>query len=146
VLLDGAHNPGGIEALAAHLARAHAGKRIRAVFAVMKDKDYAAVCRRVLSFAETLAFVPLEAKFPRALAFAELEAALAPAERARVEPLPLSPGALEAWIREAAAPGGPDLIVACGSLYLLGELIPRLLPLYPQLAWFERFADEFATG
>lgn len=141
LLLDGAHNPGGIEALAAHLARAFPGKRIHALFAVMKDKDYAAVFRRVLAFSERIRFVPLGDEFPRALAFAELQAALSPEERERVEPFPLAPGAVEAWLR--APSGSPDLIVACGSLYLLGKLIPHLVPLYPGLAWFRRFADEF---
>jgi dihydrofolate synthase/folylpolyglutamate synthase len=141
VLLDGAHNPGGIEALAAYLARAFPGRRIRALFAVMKDKDYAAVFRSVLGFAARVTFVPLGEAFPRALSFAELEAALSPEERARIDVLPPGPGALEAWLR--APEGAPDLVVACGSLYLLGTLIPRLVPLYPGLAWFRRFADEF---
>ncbi|MBW8886943.1 MAG: bifunctional folylpolyglutamate synthase/dihydrofolate synthase [Fibrobacteres bacterium] len=167
VLLDGAHNPGGIDALAAYLARAFPGRRVQSLFAVMKDKDYAAVCRRVLGFSERILFVPLGDEFPRALAFAELEAALSPAERARVEAFPLAPGALEAWLRSTGPlaprvpapdprapflgaprpgtprPGGDDLVVACGSLYLLGKLIPQLTPLYPGLNWFRQFTDEF---
>ena len=141
LLLDGAHNPGGIEALASHLARAFPGRRIHAAFAVMQDKDYSAVIRTVLGFAERIRFIPLGEEFPRALAFAELEAALSPEERARVELFPLAGASLEAWLRAPA--GGPDLIVACGSLYLLGKLIPWLAPFYPGLAWFRRFADEF---
>jgi dihydrofolate synthase / folylpolyglutamate synthase len=157
LLLDGAHNPGGLDALSAYLARAFPGRRIHALFSVMKDKDYATVARRVLAFAERVRFVPLGQEFPRALAFEELEAALSPEERARVDAFPLDTGVgagveagekaggkagtLEAWLR--APEGEPDLIVACGSLYLLGKLIPRLEPLYPGLAWFRRFADEF---
>lgn len=151
LLLDGAHNPGGIDALTAYLGRAFPGRRVHALFAVMKDKDYASVFRRVLGFSERILFIPLGEGFPRALAFAELEAALSPEERARVEEFPLSPGALEAWLRSMGsnAPGprapGPraDLVVACGSLYLLGKLIPQLAPLYPGLGWFLQFADEF---
>ena len=141
VLLDGAHNPGGIDALAAYLARAFPGRRILTLFAVMKDKDYAAVFRRVLDFSARIFFVPLGDEFPRALAFVELEAALAPEERARVEAFPLSPGAVEAWLRGSVPQG--DLVVVCGSLYLLGKTIPQLVPLYPGLAWFRRFSDEF---
>jgi dihydrofolate synthase/folylpolyglutamate synthase len=153
ILLDGAHNPGGLEALSGHIARAFPGRRIHALFSVMQDKDYAAVARRVLAFAERIRFVPLGPEFPRALAFEDLAAALTPEERARVERFPLGTGtedgteartedgALEAWLR--APSGRPDLIVACGSLYLLGKLIPRLAPLYPGLAWFRRFADEW---
>jgi len=151
VVLDGAHNPGGIDALAAYLGRAFPGRRVQALFAVMKDKDYASVFRRVLGFSERILFIPLGEEFPRALSFAELEAALSPDERARVEAFPLAPGALEAWLRSThlRAPGpralrpGADLVVACGSLYLLGKLIPQLAPLYPGLGWFRQFADEF---
>jgi dihydrofolate synthase/folylpolyglutamate synthase len=143
ILLDGAHNPEGIAALAAWLRRAWPGRRITALFAVMKDKDFAGLCRGVLGFAGGVRFVPLEAKYPRALAFAELEATLAPEERARIRPFPLEAGALAAWLREAGGgEGGPDLIVACGSLYLLGELIPLLLPHYPGLDWFRRFEED----
>src|SRR6185369_3529352 len=100
----------------------------------------ASVFRRVLGFSERILFIPLGEEFPRALGFGELEAALSPEERARVDAFPLSPGALEAWLRStgAAASGGEgpsslrtDLVVACGSLYLLGKLIPQLTPLYP---------------
>lgn len=156
LLLDGAHNPGGIDALAAHLARAYPGRRVVALFAVMKDKDYAAVFRRVLGFSERILFIPLGEEFPRALGFAELESALSPEERSRVEAFPLAPGALEAWLRaqgrgasghggsgSPASRPGADLVVACGSLYLLGKLIPQLVPHYPGLAWFRQFADEF---
>jgi dihydrofolate synthase/folylpolyglutamate synthase len=141
VLLDGAHNPGGIDALSAYLARAFPGRRILTLFAVMKDKDYASVFRRVLDFSERIFFVPLGDEFPRALAFSELEAALAPEERARVEAFPFSPGALDAWLRGSVPQA--DLVVVCGSLYLLGKAIPQLVPLYPGLAWFRRFSDEF---
>ena len=141
LLLDGAHNPGGIEALASHLARAYPGRRIHALFAVMKDKDYASVFRRALAFAERVRFVPLGDEFPRALSFAELRAGLSPEEAARVEEFPLSRASLEAWLRAPA--GAPDLIVACGSLYLLGRLIPYLVPLYPGLEGFRRFEEEF---
>ena len=77
LILDGAHNPGGVEALSAHLRRAHAGKRILALFAVMKDKDVAAVYRAVAGFASDIRFVPLADKYPRALTLPELRAALA---------------------------------------------------------------------
>lgn len=142
LLLDGAHNPGGIAALSDWLRTAWPGKRVLALFSVMKDKDYTAVCRSVLGFADAVRFIPLGAKFPRALSWPDLEAALSPEEKARVSPFDPRGGALERLLRESAAAGGPDLVVACGSLYLLGELIPALVPLYPGLGWFRRFAEE----
>ena len=141
LILDGAHNPDGIAALTGWLAQAWPGKRILALFSVMKDKDYAGICRSVLGFAESVRFVPLDEKFPRALPYAELEASLSEAERRRVQPLALERATLEAVVTEA--PGGSDLIVACGSLYLLGELIPKLIPYSPGLNGFRRYEADF---
>ncbi len=156
VILDGAHNPGGMEALAAHLRSAFPGRRILALFAVMRDKDFAAVYRSVRGFASEVLFVPLEAKFPRALPYADLIAALEPVERAGLRPFPLEAEALTALLRlskgieaspvsaekpEEASPR-PDLVVICGSLYLLGEVIPMLLPYYRGLDWFRKFQGE----
>lgn len=153
LILDGAHNPGGVEALSAYLRGAYPGRRILALFSVMKDKDVAAVYRAVAGFASAIRFVPLAPKFPRALTLPELEAALAEGAPEGV-PLsvpaefPLAAGALadllRAPARAAGRPGGagPDLVVVCGSLYLLGEIIPMLAPLYRGLAWFRQFRGE----
>ncbi|MGI9212500.1 MAG: bifunctional tetrahydrofolate synthase/dihydrofolate synthase [Methylococcaceae bacterium] len=43
VLVDVAHNPQAARILAQHLAQHHAGQRIHAVFAIMRDKDITAV-------------------------------------------------------------------------------------------------------
>jgi len=145
LILDGAHNPGGMEALGAYLARAYAGKRIMALFSMMGDKDFAGVYRRVAAFADEIRFLPLEGKFPRALRYADLEAALEPSERHALRPFPLEAGALRRALRlpDRPSPGERfDLVVACGSLYLLGEVIPMLLPCYEGLAWFRQFEGE----
>jgi dihydrofolate synthase/folylpolyglutamate synthase len=140
VLLDGAHNPGGMAALEAHLQARFPDRRILALFSVMKDKDVAAVYRSVRGFASKVLFLPLEGRYPRALAYADLEGLLSEGEREGLERLPLEAAALEAALDEAV--GAFDLVVACGSLYLLGEVIPLLLPRYPDLAWFAQFQGE----
>jgi dihydrofolate synthase/folylpolyglutamate synthase len=140
VLLDGAHNPGGMAALEAHLLRAYPGKRIVALFSVMRDKDVAGVYASIRGFASRVLFLPLDGKFPRALPYAELEGALASPRSIPIrvpEPMPLEAGPLEALLRDRE--GGFDLAVFCGSLYLLGEVIPLLLPHYPGLGWFRQF-------
>ncbi|MDB5048379.1 MAG: hypothetical protein JWO30_1450 [Fibrobacteres bacterium] len=157
LLLDGAHNPGGIAALEAYLRREFPGRRILALFSVMRDKDFAAVYRSVKGFASRVLFLSLEGKFPRALTYAELQAALDPHEREGLEPFPLEAAALQRLLQlppsqVASSPGataagsdpdgGFDLVVACGSLYLLGEVIPMLLPRYSGLAWFRQFQGE----
>ena len=147
LLLDGAHNPGGIAALAAHMRREHPGRRILALFSMMRDKEYAQVYRTIRTFADEVYFLPLDGKFPRALTYPELCAALAPEERAGLQSFPLELSALESLLI-APPPGSPaspapfDLVVACGSLYLLGELIPLLLPGYSGLGWFRQFQGE----
>jgi dihydrofolate synthase/folylpolyglutamate synthase len=155
VLLDGAHNPGGMAVLEAHLRRVFPGRRVSALFAVMRDKDFASVFRSVRGFASEVLFVPLAEKFPRALSYADLTEALTPEERASVRPFPLEASALEELLRIPGGPAGssgvgvrrensgsPDLVVVCGSLYLLGEVIPMLLPHYRGLDWFKRFVGE----
>ncbi|MEO7423680.1 MAG: cyanophycin synthetase [Fibrobacteria bacterium] len=151
LLLDGAHNPGGIDALSAYLRRDFAGRRILALFSMMRDKDYASVYRRIRGFASQVYFLSLEDKFPRALTFADLREALTPEERAGLRAFPLDAAALEKILAAPATPAatggdegrpGFDLVVVCGSLYLLGEVIPRVLPLYSGLAWFAQFQGE----
>ncbi|HKP97383.1 MAG TPA: cyanophycin synthetase [Fibrobacteria bacterium] len=141
VLLDGAHNPGGIAALETHLRLAYPGRRILAVFSMMRDKDFAAVYRCVAGFAAQVLFLSLEGKFPRALGYAELQAALEPGEREALRLFPAGASGL-ADILGKSGGNGFDLAVVCGSLYLLGEVIPRLMPHYPQLAWFRQFEGE----
>jgi hypothetical protein len=134
----------------------------------MRDKDAAAVYREVRRFARRIRFVPLDDRYPRALTLAELRALLAgegggdaagveraedstdAEEGARAADL----AALREFPRDAEEAGrtldallreggeGPDLVVVCGSLYLLGSLIPRLIPMYPGLAWFRQFEGE----
>ena len=47
VLLDVAHNPQSVRVLARHLREHHAGQKIHAVFAIMRDKDITAVMEPV---------------------------------------------------------------------------------------------------
>ncbi len=133
VLLDGAHNPSGMEALGNYL-RKHPG-RPRFFFAVMRDKNFAALYRQLHSLSADIVFVDLTSVFPRALPFGELNEALTDEERKGLREATISWDSLEPLLR----PGkGADYAVFCGSLYLLGEIIPTLLPRY-------RGLEEFAT-
>jgi folylpolyglutamate synthase/dihydropteroate synthase len=141
LLLDGAHNPGGVEALSRYLENGprKEGRRARFFFAVMRDKDFAALYRQLRTLSDDIVYLDLTATFPRALPFSELCAALAPEERTGLREAPIS------W--EALAPlllpgGGADFAVVCGSLYLLGEIIPTLLPHYRGLEGFEKMLEE----
>lgn len=119
ILLDGAHNPAGMRALAAHLATLP--KKPVVVFGALKDKDWRAMV-------ETLAPVVSDAIVTRVPLAAR---ALEPDEAARQFSMNGvfgivvdEPGHA---LRSAEGIAGPDgLVLVTGSLYLVGDIISRL--------------------
>jgi dihydrofolate synthase/folylpolyglutamate synthase len=109
VLLDGAHNPAGAEALAAHLEAVVTPWNL--VFGTLADKDAAAMAALLASRARRVYLAPPDS--PRALPLPELAAtpALAGAD--------LGSNAGDALARALA--DGTPLVVVAGSLYLVGE-------------------------
>lgn len=112
LLLDGAHNPHGIEALAAHLDRAGLSGRVDLVFGGLADKDLAGMLAPLVPRAARIVFTrppSPRAEDPARLAarFPGSSAVDSPAEAVR---------ALD------GGPGEPPLLVA-GSLYLVGEVL-----------------------
>lgn len=113
LLLDGAHNPAGARALAAHLRDL---RPFTLLFGVMRDKNVEALARILFPLAETL--VLTRPRVGRAAAPAEIvERAGGLADRARRETDPRKALALA---RELARRGRP--VVVAGSLYLVGEV------------------------
>lgn len=112
LLLDGAHNPHGIEALAAHLDRTGLSGRVDLVFGGLADKDLAAMLAPLVPRAARVVFT--RPPSPRAEDPARL-AALFPGSSAVDSP--------EEAVRALdGGPGEPPLLVA-GSLYLVGEVL-----------------------
>lgn len=117
VVLDGAHNPAGMDAMVAALPEVLAGRRpVVAVVSILGDKDASAMITALAGVADRV--VATRSSHARAVP-AEALAAVAhglgrPAEA--VEP----PGAALAAAREAAGPDG--VVVVAGSLYLLADL------------------------
>ncbi|HVE82787.1 MAG TPA: folylpolyglutamate synthase/dihydrofolate synthase family protein [Myxococcales bacterium] len=117
VVLDGAHNAAGAEALAAALDALYPGRRIHAVFSVLADKDLEGMARALFPRFASLHLCPLPS--PRSLppaAYADRARALCPDVR-------LCPGPAEALAGAsglALAQGG--LVLACGSLVLVGAV------------------------
>ena len=118
VLLDAAHNPAGASVLARYLAREFP-EPLPLVFAAMRDKDVVPMLKALLPIAGHV--VMTQAATPRARDAAELAAMavdLVPRDRIAVERDPAK--ALErAWSH------GP-LIVAAGSIFLIGDLLAAL--------------------
>lgn len=120
VVLDGGHNRDGVEKLVESVRELWSGRRVGIVYAVMRDKDYEACLAllRTLSPALYAAAVPGVA---RSLSAAELVKAAGRfswrgAPRAFGSPL----DAAEAAMAEN------ELVLVCGSLYLIGWIRPRL--------------------
>lgn len=115
VLLDGAHNPGGIQALCQALDEFLAGRRLFAVMGMVSDKA-AAECAAQIARRAT-AFFACAPDIDRALPAAEL-AALAARDCADTQACGTLAHALACAQATACA---EDCILLCGSLYLVGE-------------------------
>jgi dihydrofolate synthase/folylpolyglutamate synthase len=118
VLLDGAHNPGGIDALTASLPELVAARRLVAVVSILDDKDAAAMLRGLLAHADALVCTATASR--RALPAATL-ASLADqlgAAEAIVEPRPH-----EALVRARELAGTDGVVLVTGSIYLLADLL-----------------------
>ncbi|HWH14236.1 MAG TPA: cyanophycin synthetase [Miltoncostaeaceae bacterium] len=121
VLMDGAHNPDGMEALVASLPGIAAGRPVVAVVSLLDDKDAAAMLGALAP--AVAALVATRSRHRRARPPADLrDAAEAAGARAHVED---APSAALAWARGRA--GGDGLVLVCGSLYLLADLRPALV-------------------
>jgi len=118
VVIDGAHNGEGIQALVEAL-EIYRGRRIKLLFAAMSDKDWQLMLTR-------LSGVVSEAMFTKVA----MERSADPAEmaqgfagRMKTRSHSESRAALRLLIDESAP---DDVIVVAGSLYLLGEVRPML--------------------
>ncbi len=114
VVLDGAHNPSGMESLAALLKSEFGGVRVTAVVAMMKDKNAAESLKHLAGIVNKAVTVKVDN--PRCMEAEDLrellaglgvEASAAPSVAEAVE----------------AARGDPETgaVIVCGSLYLVSE-------------------------
>jgi dihydrofolate synthase/folylpolyglutamate synthase len=119
VVLDGAHNPGGLTALAEALTGFVAGRRLVACLAVLDDKDATEMLRTLLPLCD--AVVTTRAQTPRALPPATLASLCHQlGYTGAVEIVGEARAALER-AQTLAGPGGVAL--ATGSIYLIADLL-----------------------
>ncbi len=116
VVLDGAHNPAGIDSLARFLRQI--GEPVDLLFGALADKDVAAMLPRLLPLANELTLTAPPS--PRALDPRDL-ATLVEGRAARLE---RDPSAALEWALAHGDPVRPLLV--CGSLYLIGDLRAEL--------------------
>ena len=119
VILDGAHNPEGVCALADELLELRQGRKIRLLFATMADKEWQLMLGILAKLADEMIFTRVA-----------MERSADPELLAKNIPIPVpnrvipdSQTALAALL-DSAQPD--DIIVVAGSLYLLGEVRPLL--------------------
>lgn len=115
VLLDGAHNPGGVDALCRAVDEFLAGRRLFVVLGMVADKAAKPCVHEIARRAAAVFAVAPDSE--RALPSAEL-AALAALDCAAVHDCGTAAAAIPAAL-QAAAPD--DCVLVCGSLYLVGE-------------------------
>jgi dihydrofolate synthase/folylpolyglutamate synthase len=119
IVLDAAHNPAGAEALAHFLAGL--GRPVDLLFGVLGDKDFGAMLGALAPHAERIVLTtPLS---PRAKPPQELAALLGNRQGVYVEP------DLGQALDRALALGG-EILVACGSIFLIGEIRKRVRAVY----------------
>jgi dihydrofolate synthase/folylpolyglutamate synthase len=122
VVLDGAHNPSGADALSESLAGVLGSRRPRvAVVGVLEDKDAAGMLATLLPHFERVVFT--HPSNPRALSPATLITLAEKLGGPPAETVPAPRAALER-ARELAGPDGA--VLATGSIYLIADLVREL--------------------
>jgi dihydrofolate synthase/folylpolyglutamate synthase len=124
LVLDGAHNRASVERLAEALARHFPGRLLAVVFAAAADKDLRGMMAALAGKMPDVPVVFTRTESPRAADPNDLAAEFAQAGGRGAATAADARSAIEA----AAQSAGPDgLVVACGSLYLVGEVKQRIL-------------------
>lgn len=122
VILDGAHNPNGIEALKNAVSNFLDGKKITCVMGMLADKDIDSSIKLLSGVFESVYTVPVDN--PRTISSEEL------AQKCRgyfknVTTFDCAKKAFDSAVKNAKKNGGAVLI--CGSLYLAGQIRPYIL-------------------
>jgi len=118
-LLDGAHNPDGVEALAeaaAEIKRGH--DRLVAVVSILDDKDAAGMLARLMPICDALVFT--SSQNPRALPPPTLQSL---ARQLHGPPSEVVPGPHAALQRARELAGRTGMVLATGSIYLVADLL-----------------------
>jgi len=115
-IIDGAHNPEKIDSLCRALDRLYPGRRLIAVMGMKADKDYL-YCIPEIARRSAVFIAATPRQMPRALPASET-ARIASAHCAEVY---IRDSAREAGALAIQLAGPDDLVLACGSLYIIGE-------------------------
>ena len=117
IILDGAHNPAGVRALAAYIRRFFADRKVWIVYGTMRDKSVDEIGETLLPAAQEVILTQVDSE--RALRPEAMREMFSSHPRLRTAPR--LEQALEI-VRAEAAP--EDVVFITGSLYLVGEARP----------------------
>ena len=137
VVLDGAHNPAGAEALATALRSLYPGRALALVFGVLRDKDWCGIVQPLVPLATRILLTPVSnsrSESPSELV--EFCRRLNPA--AAVAACSSLTEALQSLESE-------PLVVVSGSLYLVGEALEYLQPDGPTLSTDEKALNDWGA-
>jgi dihydrofolate synthase/folylpolyglutamate synthase len=116
VLLDGGHNPGAARELAAFIREELSGRRVRLVYASMRDKAIREICSNLFPLAEEVYLTHPE--HPRAATPEEILAAL----DSRPVKLHIEGEPVQALEKALIASSPNDAVLVVGSLFLVGAI------------------------
>ena len=116
VLLDGGHNPGAARVLAAFIREELPGRRVRLVYASMRDKAIREICASLFPLAEEVYLTHPDT--PRAATPDEILAAL----DSRPAKLHIEVEPLRALEKAGSASSPDDVVLVVGSLFLVGAV------------------------
>ena len=122
VLLDGAHNPNGVEALKLAIDRFLGGRRVFCVMGMLADKDSDSSLALLDGAFEAIYTVPIDN--PRALSSQALAEKCRP-HAVEVKAFDSAEAAFDAAYTRADAENAAVLV--CGSLYLAGAIRPYII-------------------
>ena len=120
-IIDGGHNPQCLEALEDAISTYLPGKKIVFLNGCMADKDYGDMFRRLKPFA--LEFVTVTPKNPRALSAQALSEYIHNQLNMPSTPCATVAEGVGMAIQKAGEEG---IVCACGSLYMIGEIVEAL--------------------
>lgn len=135
VLLDGAHNAAGIAALVTEIRTRAAGRRVRVLFGVMRDKGWQSMLQALGEVADEV--VVTRPGQPRSADPVAVASVLPHKARACDDPV-------RAYRALLAASAPEDVVVVAGSLFLVGDLLPVVEPDLAAAAERERAAARLA--
>lgn len=119
VILDGAHNPHGMNALVSSLELLFKGKSVCFVFGAMRDKNYLKMLKELSRIASKVIFTSVG--IGRALSVKELLSASQSLEEMSKIPIFGIESPLQAF--NEALNSKEEVICLCGSLYLIGSIL-----------------------